>query len=312
MSRLAQAPLRQPPVSAVGMGIMAFAMLLLPMGDAISKSLTIFLSPAQVAAGRAVVQALLLGVAFLLMRRGQRGSPFSFWSFVSGQCVAIVSLCLIAAFKAMPIATAIAIFFVEPLLLTLLAGFMLGEKPGPHRYAAIAIGMAGVLLILRPNFAVFGPVVFLPIAAAFGYALNMIATRRATRETSALAFQLGSSVYACLTLAVVMAISTDLSAMQATMTPEIAAGLVGAGVLAAGTFLLIAYAFSLTEASILAPFQYLEILGAILVGFFVFGDVPDKLTLLGTIVILGAGLYVFHRERRAKLPIRRTKARQDR
>lgn len=312
MSQLDQAHLRQPSVSFVGMAIMAFAMFLLPMGDAISKYLTQFLAPAQIAAIRAVVQTIFLAGAFALLRHRLSGSVFSVWSFVSGQCVAVVSLCLIAAFKAMPIATAIAIFFVEPLLLTLLAGFMLGEKPGPHRYAAIGIGMLGVLLILRPNFAVFGPAVFLPIIAAIGYALNMIATRRATRQTSALTFQLGSSLYACLTLLVIMLITTDLGSMQAEMTPQMTLGLIGAGALASATFLLIAYAFSRTEASILAPFQYLEILGAILIGFLVFGDVPDTLTLLGTLVILGAGLYVFHRERRANVPMRRTKARQDR
>jgi drug/metabolite transporter (DMT)-like permease len=312
MSAITQITLHKPSTSIVGMMAMSLAMLLLPMGDAVTKSLTSTLAPAQIAFFRAIIQAGLLASAFLVMRRRLSGRAFSIWSFMSGQCVAVVSLGLIAAFKTMPIATAIAIFFVEPLLLTLLAGFMLGEKPGPHRYVAIAVGMLGVLLILRPNFATYGPSVFLPVVAAVAYALNMIVTRRATRVASALSFQLGSAVFASITLSIIMLTTTDLFAMIEVITLQIALGLSGAGVLAAATFLLIAYAFSQAEASVLAPFQYLEILGATLIGFLAFGDVPDEITILGTFVILGSGMYVFHRERRANMPVRRTQTRRDR
>ena len=312
MSIISQMPLRKASTSIAGMVAMSLAMLLLPMGDAVTKFLTGSLAPAQIAATRAIVQAGLLASAFVVMRQRVSGRPFSVWSFLSGQCVAVISLGLIAAFKTMPIATAIAIFFVAPLLLTLLAGLMLGEKPGPHRYAAIGVGMIGVLMILRPNFAAFGPAVFFPVAAAIAYALNMIITRRATRTASALTFQLGSAVFASITLTLIMLTTTDLSAMSTVMTPQIALGLSGAGVLAAATFLLIAYAFSQAEASVLAPFQYLEILGATLIGFLAFGDIPDEVTILGTLVILGSGMYVFHRERRANMPVRRTQTRRDR
>lgn len=118
---------------------------------------------------------------------------------LSGQCVAVISLSLIAAFKTMPITTAIAIFFIEPLLLTRLAGVLLGEKPGPHRYAAIGIGMPGVPLILPPNFSTSGPAVFPPVAAAVACALNMIIARRATWTACALTFQLGAAADVCIT-----------------------------------------------------------------------------------------------------------------
>ncbi|WBU59644.1 DMT family transporter [Paracoccus albus] len=309
MSVIVQAPLRQSSPPLLGMITMSLAMLLLPAGDAITKSLTSTLPPSQIAALRALVQAGFLAGAFMLMRHRLSGRPFSIWSFLSGQCVSVISLSLIAAFKTMPIATAIAIFFIEPLLLTLLAGFLLGEKPGPHRYAAIGIGMLGVLLILRPNFATFGLTVFLPVAAAVAYALNMIITRRATRTASALTFQLGSAAYACITLVLLMLMTSDLHKMLSRLNPQIALSLAGAGVLAATTFLLIAYAFSRAEASVLAPFQYLEILGATFIGLFAFGDVPDEVTVFGTLVILGSGMYVFHRERQANLPVRRSHTR---
>ena len=140
----------------------------------------------------------------------------------------------------------------------------------------------------------------------------MIITRKAARTASALTFQLGSATYACITLTLIMLMTSDLNAMLTSLTPWIALSLAGAGVLAAATFLLIAYAFSRSEASVLAPFQYIEILGATLIGFLAFGDIPDEVTILGTLVVLGSGMYVFHRERQANLPVRRSNTRRDR
>ncbi|QQA42367.1 DMT family transporter [Pelagovum pacificum] len=312
MSLLANQSVRPSTGSIAGIVAMCCGMMLLPVGDAISKALTGYLVPSQIGAVRAVVQSLILGLALLLWRSRAWGRPFTVWSLISGQLIAIISLSLIAAFKTMPIATAIAIFFVEPLILTLLAGLLLGEKPGPHRYAAIGVGMAGVLLILRPNFAIFGPVVFLPLIGAVAYALNMIVTRKATRESSALTFQFGVSVFSCLTLSLVMLGSGHGIGPVLEMPSLAISGLLISGVVAAVTFLLIALAFSKAEASVLAPFQYLEILGATLIGYLAFGDAPDALTVVGTLIVLGSGMYVFHRERRANLPVRRTQTRRDR
>lgn len=312
MSALVQAPLRQSPSAVSGMVAMSIAMLLLPLGDAVAKLLTSLLAPAQIAAMRAMIQASILGGAYMIWQHRMSGVPFTIWSFLSGQLVAVVSLSLITAFQTMPIATAIAIFFIEPLLLTLLAGIVLGEKPGRHRYAAIGIGLLGVLLILRPNFAVFGPTVFLPVAGAIAYALNMIIMRRATRSTSALTFQLGSATFASATLGIIMLVSSDMAELATAFSPAILLGLVGLGAVATMTFLLIAFALSRTEASLLAPFQYLEILGAALLGFLIFRDMPDGLTVLGTCIILVSGMYVFYRERRANMPVRKTQILRDR
>lgn len=312
MSIRVEVPLRPSATNAAGIAAMCLAMFLLPAGDAITKSLTEVLTPSQIAAIRSFVQVLVLGSALLLVQRKTTGKSFSIWSFASGQLVAVISLSLISAFQTLPIATAIAIFFVEPLILTLLAGFILGEKPGKHRYAAIGVGMIRVLIILRPNFSMFGPLVFLPLVSAVAYALNMIVIRRATRHCSTLQFQFGSASFACLTLGIVMLCGQpDWTAFH-TMQPFVISGLVLSGILAAATFLLICHAFSLAEASALAPFQYLEILGATLIGFLAFGEIPDALTLLGTFIVLASGMYVFYRERRDNLPVRKTQARRDR
>lgn len=286
-----------------GMLAMVLATLLFPVGDAISKLLTGIVAPFDVTVWRTVTQALFMIPVALTFRRRLTGSMLSWPALLSGALISTAMFCLISAFQQMPIATAIAIFFVEPLLLTLLAGPLLGEVPGRRRLIAVAVGLVGALIVIRPNFATFGPVAFWPLGAALAFALNMIVLRRATRIRSALSVQFGASVFAAILL---VAVQMAAALLLGRDTPSLAAApgwaliaLVVAGALAAATFVLIALAFSKAEAGLLAPFQYLEIVGATIVGYLVFGDLPDALTWLGTAIILGSGLYVFHRERRA-------------
>lgn len=292
---------RLPPDPVIAMVVMCVVTPLLPVGDAISKVLTGALDPLEVTWGRTVVQALVLAfVVLVVMRKGARGvlTPVT---ALSGGLSAVMSLGLIAAFQKMQIATAISIFFVEPLLLTLLAVPLLGEKVGLRRYVAIGVGMIGVLIILRPSFADMGAVVFLPLLAALAFALNMILVRRAARAVSPIRFQLGSAAFGSVFLSLAMLVVPGQSALLSTAPLEswVWPLMLLSGAFAAFTFLLITVAFSLGEASVLAPFQYLEIFGATLVGYVIFSDVPDRWTVLGALIILGAGLYVFFRERRA-------------
>jgi len=284
----------------LGMVVMCMAMVLLPLGDAISKALTSFASPFEVTVWRTLAQALFFLPAALILRRHFSGSVFSLGSLLSAALILVVMVCLVTAFATMPIATAIAIFFVEPLLLTLLAGPFLGEIPGRRRYAAVGVGLIGALIVIRPNFVTFGPVVLLPLLGALAYALNMIVMRQATRHRSALSFQFGASLLAAgLALTgyfVALLLGVEPSGLSALPTWALWA-VAGSGLMAMAAFLMITFAFSKVEASLLAPFQYLEIVGATAVGFLFFGDIPDAMTFFGTAIILGSGAYVFHRER---------------
>lgn len=283
-----------------GMAAMCLAMVLLPLGDAISKTLTGYASPFEVTVWRSLAQAAFFLPGALLLRRHFHGSVLSLASLLSALLILTVSMSLVTAFASMPIATAIAIFFVEPLLLTLLAGPFLGEVPGLRRYVAVAVGLVGALIVIRPSFVTFGPVVLLPLLAALAYALNVIVMRKATRHRSALSFQFGASMIAAgLALLAHMAATrggAELTGLSALPGWALWA-LVGAGALAMITFMMITFAFSKAEASLLAPFQYLEIVGATAVGFLVFNEIPDGMTILGTAIILASGGYVFHRER---------------
>lgn len=291
---------RPDPQMRLGMIAMIAAMGMLPIGDAVSKILTTVASPFDVSVWRTTAQALFFLPIAILYRKRLRGGIFSGAAAASGACLAIVMLSLVSAFAVMPIATAIAIFFVEPLLLTLLSWPLLDERPGPRRFAAVAVGMIGALIVIRPNFAVFGPVALFPFLAALAYALNMIILRRATRSRSPLALQIGATFFAAMGFLLASGAGALLGRQPAALTQAEGWvwGLVAfAGVLAALTFLFITFAFSKAEASLLAPLQYLEIVGATLVGLLLFSEFPDAITWLGTAIILGSGVYVFHREK---------------
>jgi drug/metabolite transporter (DMT)-like permease len=296
---------------AAGVACMVGAMALLPMGDSVAKLLTGVIDPLEVTMWRLFAQVACLGLVALFLRHRLHGRMFSPVVAFSGALVCAMLGSLITAFSVMPIATAISIFFVEPLLLTLLAWPFLGERPGPRRLLGVAVGLLGALIVIRPGFSVYGWVTLLPLVAALAFALNMILLRRATAVRSGLTLQLGASIYAAGLMAagVLGAAALGWGEVAPSAMPGWTWGAVAAaGVLAAASFLLIAEAFRRVEAGILAPFQYLEIVGATAVGYLVFGDLPDALTWLGVAIILGSGLYVYRRERIAAAPPPRRQA----
>ncbi|MHA6297793.1 DMT family transporter [Devosia sp. CAU 1758] len=287
-------------LSRSGMAIMVLAVTIVPIGDALSKSLTSQLNPFEIAFWRFGFQLAVLGLVLVVMRRRPEQGPLGL-ILLGGATSAITLSALIGAFVTMPIATAIAIFFVEPLVLTVLSALFLKEKTGWRRYLAVAVGLGGVLVVIRPSWDIFGWASLLPLLAALAFAVNAIAMRALSTRMGSVSIQfwftlvavvlLGAGLLTFDRLKLVSASGLDLSGPWAQFT------LMGA--LSAFTFFLFTEAFRRTPASTLAPFQYLEIVGATLVGYVAFGDFPDVWTWVGTAIILAAGLYVFHRERQA-------------
>lgn len=306
--------------TAVGMICMALAMFLLPVGDTFAKLLTTVLHPVEVTLWRVVAQGLCLVPVAFFIRPRLHGAMFSPIIALSGALVAMTLTSLIWAFSVMPLATAIAVFFIEPLILTVLAGLLLKERVGATRLAAVGAGLIGALIVIRPG-AGFSIVALLPLMAAFTYALNMIVLRYASQTRSGLTVQCGATTYAAFFLVVCAVLLDMTSDYQFGISGLPAWGwatLFGAGVFAAGSFILIAEAFRRSEAGVLASFQYLEIIGATAAGYWVFGELPDAMTGIGVTIILASGLVMFWREQlpsnRARLTdgrlrIRRIRAR---
>jgi len=145
------------------------------------------------------------------------------------------------------------------------------------------------MIVIRPNWATFGPAVLLPAAAAFFFACYVTTIRGLSVRLAGLPMQAWSGTWATLIIAVVVLIGSlaDVSVFTFEPVPGWALGyLVVMGGIAALAHMMFAMAFHRVEAGALAPFQYLEIVGATTLGYLVFGDFPDALTWLGTAIIL--------------------------
>jgi drug/metabolite transporter (DMT)-like permease len=211
--------------------------------------------------------------------------------------------CGIAAFRVLPLAEATAVVFLAPLLVTLLAGPMLHERIGANRWLAVLVGFGGVLLVVRPGTGLNLVGILWALGGAFSYALYQILTRRLSHAEHPLRLLF----YTALVGTVVMSAALPWFWVDASPEPLqwlliASLGLYG-GV---GHFLLIR-AFRLAPASTLTPFTYVQLVWAALLGWLVFGNVPDAVTAAGMAVIAAGGLWLALGERRARRPPGRPK-----
>ena len=237
------------------------------------------------------------------MRGGISWPPQWHLHLLRGALIALATLLFFSSLTRLPVADALAIFFVEPLILTLLAPIFLGEKTGWRRLSAVAVGFCGALLIIRPGAASFGWIVLLPMAAACCFAGYLILTRKfATRMAPVpIQFYTGVAGLVVMTAALLFGHMAD-SGFLAITTPDLSQWIKMAalGTVGCAGHLLVVYAFSYLDASVLAPFQYLEIVSAAILGWLFFGELPAIQTWTGILIIVGAGIYIYWREQTLK------------
>jgi len=291
---------------ALGMALMVGAMLVLPIMDGIVKYLSLHydVTAGQVTFGRFLVQASILGPIILIF-----WGPKHLWpkniaiNLFRGVLVGLAVLLFFVTLRYMPIADAIAVFFIEPFFLTILSMVFLKEKVGLRRGAAMLVGFLGAMFIIQPSYEVFGAISLLPIGTAILFATYLLLTRMKSKDESPIAMQFASGVGGVFTLAAVLIVGNvfEIHDISAPGVPEFGIRwllIFVVGALAAGGHLVIVYAFKLASASILAPFQYLEIVTATALGYWLFSDFPDGWKWFGISLIIGSGLYLFTREAR--------------
>ncbi len=208
-------------------------------------------------------------------------------------CMLGATVTFFGALAYIPLADAIAISFVAPFLITLLAVPLLGERIGPRRIAACGLGFLGALLIIRPGFEERHWAYLLPLGTAVAYAFYGILTRRLAAERPTTSLFYTASIGALVSSAFV---PFHWVAPDATGWLLLAA----VGVVAAIGHLLLIKAYRLAPASVIAPFAYLDMVWATLYGLVLFDDFPDAPSWLGVAVIVAGGLYVFRREAPAR------------
>ena len=213
------------------------------------------------------------------------------------------------ALAAMTIAEATSIFFVAPLLITALSALVLREPVGPRRWAAVCIGLAGVIVMLRPGEGALQWVALLPIAAAGAYALMQTITRRlgTTERASTIAFYAQAGfIAASVAIGLVagdgrFAPEDDASLaflLRAWTVPSVgdAALFLAVGVINGVGGYLMSQAYRISRPAAIAPFEYVALPMAVMWGVVFFGNWPDAVTYVGMALICGSGLYVLHRE----------------
>ena len=280
------------------MTLMLTAMLILPGIDAIAKWLSGAIPAGQIAWSRFLFQTILMLPLFLRTRGTimTRALPLH---ALRGALIALTTLLFFSALKHLPLADAISIFFVEPLILTLLSAMFLAETVGPRRLTAVAVGFVGALIVIRPSFAALGTPALLPLGAAVSFAVYLMLTRTLAQHEQPERMQFYAGVFGGLAMTVALAVgSIGDVAVLSVVAPDLQQWLLlaGLGVIATGGHLLVVHAFRLAPAGMLAPFQYVEIVGATILGLVLFDDFPDGTTWIGVAIIVGSGMYVFHRE----------------
>lgn len=280
---------------------------LAPLMDAFAKLASDAIPIGQIVAVRFCIQALLLTPIALMLGTLHRPIRTDLILHVARAALILTATAaFFTALRAMPIADAISIFFVEPFILTLLGAALLGETIGWRRLLACALGFTGALLVIRPSFSAFGAVALLPLFTAIAFALYMILTRRMAQRLHPVALQAWTAIAAAALILPVLAIfsGTGVPVLDVVMPQGRFWGyLLGVGLTASVTHLMLSGALKFAPAATIAPLQYLEIVAATALGYLLFADFPDTLTFTGIIIIVGSGLFVILRERRLSRPL---------
>ena len=250
----------------------------------------------------AVMVPMAGGLAVLRTRR-----PFA--HMLRGLCVVVANMFFFLALATMPLADATAIFFVSPLMITVLSVVFLGEKVGPRRWMAVFLGLVGAVVMMRPGTDAFQVAALLPVIAAAGYAvLNILArviggTERAV--TMAFYIQL-TFLFVSLLMGLAVGDGRFEQPEDATLAfllrewvwpavPDLPVLFVLGIASALGGF-MISQAYRLAEPAVAAPFEYTSMPMAIFFGVLIFAEWPDLVAWAGICLIVGSGLYLFWRE----------------
>jgi drug/metabolite transporter (DMT)-like permease len=269
--------------------------LLITLNDAATKWLTSDYPIGQIIFMRGILSVGMILVFCMARRRPHELRPHDlrFQLYRGGFFVATIALFTLGL-KLLPLPVMTAVSFVAPIIMTALAGPLLGETADLRRWFAVIAGFAGVVLIVDPGAESWSLAALVPLGCALASALRDITTRQlTTRETTA-------------SILFITALLTTLAGLAAVpfggwslpgMSDWLLFIFVGASQLAGHFFLV--RAFRLTPAVILAPFKYSMIVWAMLLAFAVWGEIPSLMMLAGAAIVVASGLYIFYRERGA-------------
>ena len=282
------APAKDATFAAIGLAVLSTVFF--AMGDVAAKVLTDTLDAIEVTWLRYLVFCLVVAPTVFVMR-----GPRAMYTtrlrlqIIRALAVAGSAVLFILGLGYLPVAEATAINFISPIFITALSIPLLGERVGIRRWAAAAVGFLGVMLVVQPGGSAFQVAALLPIGAALAWAAAAIATRRMSSERP-------EATLAWSAIIGLLALTAFVPFHWRTPTPgELGLAVLMGACSTMGHWLII-LAYRKAAVSTIAPFSYVQLLFAGLLGFAVFGTVPGAMTLVGGMVIAASGLYTARRE----------------
>jgi drug/metabolite transporter (DMT)-like permease len=275
-----------------GIALILLSTVFLGTSDVTAKYLSATLPSIEIAWIRFLVFALIMtpamvpGTPLYALRTPRPG-----FQLMRGVALLGSSLLFISGLRYLPIAEASATGFVSPLFVTALSIIFLGESVGIRRWLATATGLLGVLIILRPGTGAFHVAAFFPIVSALCWAITLIMTRMMSGREHAITTMTYSSIAGLCVLSVLVPFGWVAPSWH-----DILFGILIGVASTAGQWIVV-LAFRYADASVLAPFSYSQLVWVSILGFLIFGEVPDVWTVVGAAFIVGSGLYTAHRER---------------
>lgn len=277
-----------------GIACLVAAMVCLLLNDTLMKLLGDGLPLPQMVLVRGLFATALIGGAMVALGQARQLPRLADRHVAARAAVdAVGTLLYLGALMHLPLANATAINLAAPLVMAVLAALFLGERVRAARWCAIALGFVGVLLVVQPQAQGFDGWALVCLGATLCHSVRELLTRHIDRSIPSVGITLASA----LSVTGMAALATLTSGWQPLTLRALALLAAAAALLAAGYFLIVT-SMRHGEMSTVAPFRYSSILVALLLGWAVWGHVPDALAWAGIALLLGTGLYLLHDERR--------------
>ena len=280
-------------MKAITFNLLAWVML--PIMDGFAKYLSADLPVLQITWARYFFTvAFTLPIMFFFFRENLVWTDKPKLQFIRGLILLIANICFFYAISIIPLAKALTLAFVAPLIVTAFSPIFLGERVGYRRWSAVIIGFIGSLVVMRPGFVEINLASLAALGTGIMYGFYLIITRKLSASDSPLLTLLLTGVVGAIIISIIMPfVWVKPTFNQWSMMAAI-------GIFACVGHLFIILSLKYADASKLAPFSYFEIITNIIIGYYFFGDFPDNWTFLGLIIIISSGIYISRRENLVK------------
>ena len=266
---------------------------ILPIMDGMAKHLSSEMHFLQVVWGRYFFMILIsLPITFIFFRKYFIWSTNIRLQFIRSIFLFLSTVLFFYAISITSMAKALALAFVSPIIVTILSSFLLKEKVGYHRWIAVMIGFIGAMIIIQPGFIKFNFASLAALGTGISYAFYIISTRRLTNIDNPFLTLIFTGVFGAIIISLVVPFYW--------IAPNINQWLLMILLAAVGTFghFCLILSLNYAEASKLAPLAYFEIINNILIGYYFFGDFPNRWLWIGLFFIISSGVYISVRENR--------------